>query len=262
MFGPQHALQLFDNARRYAARCVFVLAGRRFGESAKMRARFNDAVFYSQTRGFVFPSNEKAGNTTLRKTLQQLEGGGKTPPFYRPLKRWTGPLLQPSDVADFSDVLRDRSVYKFCVVRNPLARLVSCYRDKFETASRGPSYNKKLRELKLDSRRNEAPFAEFVDAIARQDQADMNPHWRPQYYNTFMDLIEYDEIIRFEDFPEKLVGLVRRFYPEANQESVVKSGNRKAVISEALVDQYFRPSLKRKAREIYAIDFDRFGFGA
>ena len=250
---------LFDNAVRYARRTGFILAPSVFGDTPVMRARFNDAVFISQERGFLFSSNEKVANSTMRATFQALEGGGALPRFYKPFKRWTGPLRQPSDIDDIASVLADPSIYKFCVTRHPYARLVSCYRNKFERAARGRGFPKMMRQLGFDPARDEITFGKFIAAIARQDQRQMNPHWRPQYYNVFMDHIAYDEVISYEGFAARASALIEKFYPEMAGNSLV-SANRQTTNSDQLVGQYFDEELKARAQEIYAIDFERFGY--
>ena len=247
-------------AYRYLRRSVFILTPNPFGETPRARARFNDAVFYSPQRKYLFTSNEKVANSTMRATFQNLEGGGGLPAAYHPFKRWTGPLLQPSDVHDFSRVLQDKTVYKFCAVRHPYARLISCYRNKLAPGARGSGFAKMMRQLGHDPARDEIDFAGFVRAVAKQDQADMNVHWRPQYYNIFMDQIAYDEIINFDDFNARMTSLVEKFYPGANGGAAVTSQNRQARNSNDLVEEYFSDDLKALAREIYAIDFERFGF--
>ena len=137
--------QNVENLGRYLKRARFVMLPNRYGETPILRARFNDAVFISPKHRYLFASNEKVANSTLRATFQALECEGHLPVHYKPFKRWTGPLLQPSDIADFSALLDDASIRKFCVVRHPYTRLISCYRDKFEREPKGASYRRKMR---------------------------------------------------------------------------------------------------------------------
>src|SRR4051812_30438778 len=196
-------VQNIDNLGRYLKRAHFVMLPNDYGTTPILRARFNDAVFISPRHRYLFASNEKVANSTLRATFQSLECDGRLPPHYKPFKRWTGPLLQPSDVADFERLLSNGSLRKFCVVRHPYSRLISCYRDKFEREPKGASYRRKMRELRLPLGRG-ISFDEFLEAVSKQPQELMNSHWRIQYYNVFMDIIQYDEIIRYEELPEQL----------------------------------------------------------
>ena len=231
-----------------------------YGPTPILRARFNDAVFVSQRRKYLFASNEKVANSTMRATFQRLEAGGKLPLHYKPLKRWTGPLAQPSDLDGFGTILKNPSFRKFCVVRHPFARLVSCYRNKLEDGSRGRGFPKMMRQLKLDPK-DEITFEKFVKAVSRQKQEDMNPHWRVQYYNVFMDMVEYDEVIRYEAVGEALGRLIAEFYPKAKGAgNAIISENRHAENSDELVARYFTPELKKIALATYQRDFETFGY--
>jgi hypothetical protein len=250
--------QNIENLGRYLKRASFVMLSNRYGETPILRARFNDAVFISPKHRYLFASNEKVANSTLRATFQSLECDGHLPPHYKPFKRWTGPLLQPSDVLDFASLLKDSSVRKFCVVRHPYTRLISCYRDKFEREPKGAGYHRKMRELGFPRGRR-ITFAEFLEAVARQPQQAMNSHWRIQYYNVFMDMIRYDEIIRYEDLPERLPKLVAELYPLTNGDTVL-TRHRQEQSSDELIGRYFTPDLKALARRVYARDFETFGY--
>jgi hypothetical protein len=250
--------QNLDNLRRYLKRARFVMLPNAYGPTPILRARFNDAVFIAPEHRYLFASNEKVANSTLRATFQSLECGGTLPPHYKPFKRWTGPLAQPSDVADFAGALADTSIRKFCVVRHPYTRLISCYRDKFERGQKNAGYRRKMRELGLAANR-EISFAEFLAAIAKQDQHAMNSHWRIQYYNVFMDTIRYDEIIRYEEFSGRLPQLLSELYPGANPDVII-SRHRHDQSSDEMVSHYFTPDLKALAQEIYRLDFETFGY--
>src|ERR1041385_8585538 len=108
-FSPRQNIQ---NLGRYLKRARFVMLPNAYGTTPILRARFNDAVFVSLSHRYLFASNEKVANSTLRATFQSLECDGRLPVHYKQFKRWTGPLLQPSDVRDFQKILSDRGVRK------------------------------------------------------------------------------------------------------------------------------------------------------
>ncbi|MBV9570256.1 MAG: sulfotransferase family 2 domain-containing protein [Alphaproteobacteria bacterium] len=250
--------QNMENLGRYLRRARFVMLPNRYGETPILRARFNDAVFVSLRHRYLFTSNEKVANSTLRATFQSLECNGHLPRHYKPFKRWTGPLLQPSDIGEFPALLNDPGIRKFCVVRHPYTRLISCFRDKFEREPRGAGYRRKMRELGLPCRKK-LGFGEFLEAVSRQPQQLMNSHWRIQYYNVFMDRIHYGEIIRYEELPERLPRLLTELYHKADAGAVL-TRHRQEKSSDALVEQYFTPELKALAHEVYGLDFQTFGY--
>lgn len=265
-YWPISVSQNLRNLWRYLRRARFVLLPNPYGATGILRARFNDAVFFSYRHWYLFAGNEKVANSTLRATFQSLEAKCRLPPHYQRFKRWTGPLLQPSDVTDFAQFLSDKTFKKFCVVRHPYARLVSCYRNKFENS--GPErrgYRRAMRDLGLDPRHHPPlSFAEFIKTVAKQPHTRMNAHWRIQYFNTFMDLIPYDEIIRLEDFGERLPKLIAELYPEwaGDPERAVLSYKNNPKKSEELVNQYFNEELRAIARKTYQLDFQILGYEA
>lgn len=250
--------QNIENLGRYLKRARFVMLPNRYGETPILRARFNDAVFISLRHRYLFTSNEKVANSTLRATFQSLECDGRLPPHYKPFKRWTGPLLQPSDVAEFPAMLNDIGIRKFCVVRHPYTRLISCFRDKFEREPRAAGYRRKMRELGLSSAK-QIGFGGFLEAVSKQPQQLMNSHWRIQYYNVFMDRIRYDEVIRYEELSGRLPRLVTELHRSADAGAVL-TRHRQEQSSDELIGRYFTPELKALANGIYRLDFQTFGY--
>lgn len=264
--GPGHRARIWlgqgvSDLYRYYKRAGFVLFPNRYGPTGILRARFNDAVFVSNTRKYLFVSNEKVANSTLRATFQTLDAGGILPVHYKPFKRWTGPLLQPSDISWFDELIWDPGVFKFCVVRDPYARLVSCYRDKLEQPSSRRTFKRMMGDLGLPPHAR-ITFCDFVHAIAKLHHSQMNAHFRPQVFNTFMDLIPYDEIVRFDEFRTRLPELIARLYPETagNPAASIISRKRNERTAEVEVDRYYTPELRRLVERIYRLDFEMLGF--
>ena len=69
--------QNMKNLGRYLKRARFVVLPNPYGQTGILRARFNDAVFVSLKHRYLFTSNEKVANSTLRATFQNLECDGK-----------------------------------------------------------------------------------------------------------------------------------------------------------------------------------------
>src|SRR3954451_21812905 len=69
-----------------------------FGGSYEERERFNTGIFISPKRDFLFTKNEKCGNNTARRTLQNLASPKPLPENFRDVNRWADPMLLPSAV--------------------------------------------------------------------------------------------------------------------------------------------------------------------
>ena len=104
--------------------------------------------------------------------------------------------------------------YLFCFVRNPYTRLLSCYLDKI---ARGhPEKANILRFLKLNDNdlSYELSFTDFVNAVVQQDPFDMDPHWRIQTEQCFLNYINYSYIGRFESFAEDIIKILDAIFSD------------------------------------------------
>ena len=83
----------------------------------------------------------------------------------------------------------------------------------------------------------------------------MNPHWRPQHLNLMHGLLEYDLVGRVETFDTDLAKVREQTgmpeVPVAVQNVAARRGD-------SLFDG--RPDLLRRVRDIYARDFELYGY--
>ena len=215
------------------------------GRSYKVRERFNNAVFISPKRDFLFTKCEKCANVTMRRSLQNLVAERPLPPDFDDIDRWFAPLLQPSDLHVWRiDQINDIP-FKFAVVRNPYTRLLSY----FLSAERNNFRSLLGTDETMD-------FATFITIITKQQPPEMNPHWRVQYYNLFCDVIAYDQFLRFEKLEEELNSFMSRYSHRPEIRSVHKNQGR---AGQKLAD-YYTPELEQLVRDKYAVDFEYFGY--
>ena len=89
-----------------------------------------------------------------------------------------------SDLKSYTD-LRDaryEGFFKFSIVRHPLRRALSCFRDKYERRTRHLNIaNWQVPLLKL-LEREAISFIDWLEFIASMPDEYSDPHWRSQYY--------------------------------------------------------------------------------
>jgi hypothetical protein len=96
--------------------------------------------------------------------------------------------------ANLEDLVR--ATYTFVILRDPFARLASCFLDKIVSHARPARQLKKLvgRDLNLD----EITFSDFVNYLDSTSVRSGNMHWRPQ--TEFLVYDRYDDYFAVEDF--------------------------------------------------------------
>jgi hypothetical protein len=93
------------------------------------------------------------------------------------------------DLKSYADLLDDtyKGFFKFSVVRNPLRRAVSCFKDKYEPHNRDLNLeNWQIPLLKL-LEREKISFVDWLKFIASMPDEYSDPHWRSQYYTMHTD---------------------------------------------------------------------------
>ena len=216
------------------------------GRTYKYRERFNNAVFISPRRDFLFTKCEKCANVTMRYSLQNLVAEEPLPPSFTDTDRWFAPLLQPSDLRLWRIDQINEIPFKFAVVRNPFSRLLSFYMNV-----RRQSYSKAI------GGSTDMDFATFVNHVTSQTTEEMNPHWRVQYYNIFCDVIQYDHFVRFENLEEELRNIMARY---SRQPPEIRSVHKDQSNAGQKIAAYYTAEIAKQVRDKYAIDFEFFGY--
>ena len=116
------------------------------------------------------------------------------------------------------NLLKDKNIFKFIVVRNPFARLISAYENKINspTLDHRLTFRRKLvqecpgilGDYKEDSE-SFISFSKFVRCITSVDDPKENEdHWRSQTSLCGLDYIEYNQVLAVESFSEDILQLL------------------------------------------------------
>ncbi|XP_078370233.1 carbohydrate sulfotransferase 14-like [Oculina patagonica] len=161
--------------------------------------------------------------------------------------------------------------YKFMFVREPLARLLSAYKDKFflnYSHNFHRRYGTKIVTLlrenaEANSTGEDVSLKEFLQYVTESRVEDMNEHWMPFYELCQPCAVSYDFIGSFEnlesDAPQVLKELnVNELVSFPKQQEFYKPGGTRHAESKKFAD--VSPDLLRAILKKYALDYKMFSY--
>lgn len=225
---------------------------------------FNYAVNISLCNKYIYVETPKVACSSIKLILQriELEDTNLERDMETIHNREFSPLLKPTQIGDFSKLINSKDFYKFCFVRNPYTRLLSAYLDKI-APNKENTFRKHyvFTQLGLDfrSKENKVSFKDFVKCISSHPIELMDPHWRPQYYQTLQDFINYDFIGRFESISKDIDSMVRKIAGRRGRKYITQSRVHKTNAN-SLVENYYTKEIRDMVYTKYKKDFDYFGY--
>ena len=225
------------------------------------RPQFEYAINISLKHKYIYVETPKVGCSTIKDTLQRMELDYAElirDDFEDIHVRQLSPLLTPSQTCGFDRLLNNPDYFTFCFVRDPYTRLLSAYLDKIKKAT--PQKSEILSCLGQDPSDTfiDITFKQFIDVVSEQNPREMNPHWRPQYYQTFQTKIDYDFIGRMENFTSDCDTVFKKI--RKDYKTFYRPEQRHATNSNELLRQYYDSKLKSIVYETFKIDFEYFGY--
>jgi len=205
------------------------------------------SIRYSREYKYVYLNNPKAACSTVKRTLWSQHRGHaalETPNQIHSRKLWD---------EDFGDALFD-DVFWFTVVRNPFARILSCYLDKIKE----DNVIKKLfcQRYNLNYNRN-ISFNLFLETIQNEDPWTDDPHWRPQTINVLQPLARINFIGYVETLQSDLKKVFSRLFGKSLQLASQRDHARNAT---AVMDSYYGAKEINLVLIKYANDFSTFHY--
>lgn len=206
---------------------------------------------------YVYVSTAKGGSTFILRQLQFIELGGQGDVSQiKPHIRESSPLAAPlTSFQRFKKALEDDEYLKFCFVRNPFTRALSCYLDKFVQND----FERQRLNPKLGFPVHARPtFTEFLRYVAKQPEGERDIHWENQAFQLRPDRIAYGFIGRFENFgPE-----YDRLLAMLGMEKIPNNKDTHRTSSGSKLLTYYGPEEVKLVQEIYKRDFLAFGYGS
>jgi hypothetical protein len=202
----------------------------------------------------IYVKNPKAGCSAILVWLDRIHTGEHDVEFVNVHKEHRLPTVHQVGRRVVLAMLSG-AAYRFSFVRNPLSRFESVYWDKL--VNKAHNWGSDIRVAMGLEAHGAVSFERFLTAVEQQDPiTEMDPHWRPQHVNLLHPLITYDHVGRLESLADDL----ERICEEAGLPYVpieVRNASRRPV-THSVYDG--RPDLVRRVEQIYATDFDLYGY--
>jgi len=219
--------------------------------------RINYFVNFSTRFSYIYVETPKAACSTIKRRLQLAEVDEDVSRVPEDVHaRNQSPLKQIRRASkSFWHLYDDPTTFRFCFVRNPFSRALSCYLDKLvQDKSTRPRI---APQLGLPADRI-VSFRVFLSAVRDQTDHERNPHWAPQAYLLSPERFRYSFIGRFEFLQRHLDLVARRLgFPKIPRQRVAPH----ATSAAEKIDAYYGPKEIALVQDIYQQDFEAFGYG-
>ncbi|MEJ8571478.1 sulfotransferase family 2 domain-containing protein [Microbaculum marinum] len=236
----------------------------------------NELLWLKEYNAFYGACSKNACTKTksILASLASTTGTFDGNPHFR---RQSG-LLGPYDLspADRRKVLLEPGTFRFAFVRDPYARIVSCFRNRVDQLGLEPFDNEAgLKNAHLGRRRkilawktgmepgsvdpNHAiSFRDFIEFVCDEDPYEMDRHWYYQSRSIQSDLIDYDFIGRVENYNADLATILSTIGAPADfaweGDKVNASG------TSSSLDSYFDAETAALFARTFEEDFDNFQY--
>lgn len=154
--------------------------------------------------------------------------------------------------------VQDENVFKFTVVRNPFARILSAYLHNIVYNERNRSSY--LNALGLDIRKR-VSFLDFLERINEMSLRDLSPHFSPMWALTLSEIIPYDFIGKLENFTTDFEIIICRLNVQKPIEKFYHTTNATNAKNQLL--KYYESNHSRASeivRKKYAKDFSLYDY--
>lgn len=202
--------------------------------------RMNGIIWHEKRLIYFFiPKN---GCTSLKKVFADGQGLTYSTPHSADFQRCTPQMGR--DMKEY---------HTFAVVRHPLARLVSLYRDKVRPGYRGWGFRNGIEEFVLSPYgvfHQEMSFPEFAAACLDMPLHNANRHWKPQAAQISADGWLPETIIRFEEYAEAVPPFLARFDIQVELPRLNPSWRQDA----RHWQEWYTPEVMEKAQNYYSED--------
>lgn len=225
-----------------------------------LRRQLSYGSFVGVRYPYLYIETPKSACTTTKGHLWRLEG--------------LGPLADPNDVHErplddprpslrtvpeshAAEAMRGTSVYRFCVWRDPVRRLASCYmakiRLKRDPAREWDQYRRIIAKRFGLRSPDEITFEHFASIACAMPDVRREWHFMSQWRLSLSEFLRYDRIVRVDRYAEDMravyrdIGVPASEWPDFGTLRENFTGSESLEISQPVADMI---------RKAYARDYD------
>lgn len=218
--------------------------------------------------GLIYLAVPKCASTTVKTVLSVLTGAAVTSREHSHRRRASG-LKSPRlvGVSAFHRIATSPASLRFSFVRNPYARLVSAWADKYRAKPLVPGdsfvdqYLAYRTEIDARLPRVSAAtlsFPDFVEFASATAEHRLNAHWHLQDNLLGVPGIELDMVGKVETFHDDFSRVLNRLGLDGKLLAIVDS--RLNATRHGPWPDYYTAALAARVYRAYERDFDRFGY--
>jgi hypothetical protein len=234
--------------------------------------RLKHAVFIGKNNDWMFVETPKCACSSLKRALIALEGetidfkhvGMESSLAMSIHSRDVNPINGISLLSEdtISTLLNSKKITKFCIVRNPYARLASAWADKIR--QREPGYIRLIEPINkynnMDNTHSTPSFSDFVNWLVNKNKSDhCNYHWASMKTLLLPDIIKYDHVVKTENISNELPKILDDVYGINNSSEYLD----KFRLNESLYIDWkklYTKELADKVYDFYKSDFDYYHY--
>jgi hypothetical protein len=215
---------------------------------------------------YVFVQVSKAASSSVKWALQSLEFSGTPLQVIDVNNKFFSPHISPYQVSreQLDKIFFSEEYRRTTFVRNPYARILSCYLHRVVAKPRSAT-NAAVKRLTGGRGGEDVTFDEFIELICSQDSVDQEAHWRCQAEDLCIAHVKYDFVGKVETISQDLPELVKMLYGQCGLNWYLKGIKTDAspmkMGSTKLLKKYYVDdgALQRVRRRFYN-DFEAFGY--
>lgn len=201
---------------------------------ADILKRFSYGTFIGQKYNFLYVETPKCACSSMKKIVARLEGfeieemqvGEESSPKMSIHKRKYHPLVSLNTLhrEDIEKLMCGDSCVRFCIVRNPYARLASAWSDKIRQME--PTHVHVIKEIQdyhnISDRHQTPTFYEFVLWVVNRDKnLECDSHWESMLNLLLPNLIHYTHVLKTESLADDFQVLLEKLGVQESAKNIL-----------------------------------------